>query len=209
MHSAIIYNTFTFTFIRCWRTLTIGTLQAKQSVLCADITSGAAAFPIPAIIDKPDALRASGTLAPAFCGQHFTYADNPGALLSTPAARRLLDSAFPVSSPASIWDGCCSPKTPAHRPSALPPSPPTSRVRRLQSHGTFAEPTPVPEVKQPALVEPGAVPPKNVEYYYLVWFNTPYHRRWHVVATQTREPASLRLGCSTCVVLSPFVVTES
>ena len=49
--------------------------------------------------------------------------------------------------------------------------------------------------------------PINVDYYDLAWFNTPYHRCWHVVAKQTCDPASHRvpcIRCSACAVLGTF-----
>ena len=82
------------------------TLQAQQSVLCPDISAGAAEFPIPAIIDDPEGLSMSGAAAPQIFGSQFKYADNPGALPATPAAREFLDQAFPVWDHASIWAGC-------------------------------------------------------------------------------------------------------
>ena len=47
-----------------------------------------------------------------------------------------------------------------------------ARDRRLRSLGTFAEPAPELEAKEPAPAEPRAVSPKIFDYYYLVWFNT-------------------------------------
>ena len=76
------------------------------------------------------------------------------------------------------------------------------RVRKLRSLGTFAEPVPEPEAREPALAELGAVSPEKVDSYHRAWFNTPYHRRWHVVAMQTREPALRSVPCSTCAVLA-------
>ena len=63
--------------------------------------------------------------------------------------------------------------------------------------------------QKPAPAEPGAVSPENFDYYYPTWFNTPYNRRWHVFATQTRESESRRVPCSTCAVLVHFAVFES
>ena len=74
-----------------------------------------------------------------------------------------------------------------------------SRVRRLRNLATFAEPAAEPEAKEPAPAEPGAVTPQNVYYDNLAFFNTPYYRRWHVVATQPREPAPRSVPCSTYV----------
>ena len=56
--------------------------------------------------------------------------------------------------------------------------------------------------KYPAPAEPGAVSPKDVDHYYLAWFNPLYRNRLHVVATQTREPASRSMPCTTCAVLA-------
>ena len=50
------------------------------------------------------------------------------------------------------------------------------RVRRLRSLGTFAEPAPDPEAKEPAPAEPWAVSPKIADYCYLARFNTLHHR---------------------------------
>ena len=61
-----------------------------------------------------------------------------------------------------------------------------------------------PEAKGPAPAEPGAESPKNGNDYYLAWFNTLYHRRWHIVATQTREPASRSVPCTKCAVIGIF-----
>ena len=72
--------------------------------------------------------------------------------------------------------GCASSERSGHRVD-------NSRVRRLQSLGTLADPAPEPPAKEPAPAEPRAVSPKMVNYYYLEWLNTPYHRRSHVVAT--------------------------
>ena len=85
----------------------------------------------------------------------------------------------------------------------------SARVRRLRSPGTFAEPAPEPEAKEPVPAEHGAVSPENVDYYHLTWFNTPHNRRWHVFAVQTRESESRSMPCSPCAVLGTFAVLES
>ena len=68
---------------------------------------------------------------------------------------------------------------------------------------------PDPKVEEPAPAEPRAVPPKIANYYYLACFNTLHHRRWHVVATQTREPASRSVSYTTCAVLGSFAALEA
>ena len=78
---------------------------------------------------------------------------------------------------------------------------PCVRVRRLRSLDTFSEPAPEPEAKEPAPAEPAVVSPKNSDYYYVPWFNTPYHRRLRVVATQPRERSvnQHRVACPAAV----------
>ena len=55
----------------------------------------------------------------------------------------------------------------------------------------------------------GGVSPKSLDYYYVALFNTPYHRRWRVFATHTREKALRSVPCTTCAILDTFVVLAS
>ena len=52
-------------------------------------------------------------------------------------------------------------------------------------------------------------PQNSVDYYYLAWFNTPHHYRWHAVATHTREPASRSVPRSTCALADTFAILTS
>ena len=40
-------------------------------------------------------------------------------------------------------------------------------------------------------------------------FPHPHNRRWHIFATQTREPESGSVPCSTCAVLGIFPILQS
>ena len=87
-------------------------------MFCDDISAGASAYPIPAIIDNPHGMLMSSDAAPPI--NVFTYKDDPGSLRVTPAAREFLTRAYPASKPASIWAGCKWTDLPeAIQPSAL------------------------------------------------------------------------------------------
>lgn len=71
-----------------------------------DISGGMETGPIPAIIDDYAALRVWGTSPPPIYPEGFRYHNRPAKLCTTPAARQLLDEAYPASGPANMWAGC-------------------------------------------------------------------------------------------------------
>lgn len=81
-------------------------VQGQQYVYCADVSAGVEAFPIPAVIDDPAALRASGVGPPPLFPDGFTYTTDPAALPMTPAARAFLDTVYPAAKAADMWAGC-------------------------------------------------------------------------------------------------------
>jgi len=81
-------------------------MQGQQYVYCGDVTAGAEDFPIPAIIDDPHGLRASGLGAPPLFPTGFSYAASAAELPMTPAARRFLDHVYPPRDAVDLWAGC-------------------------------------------------------------------------------------------------------
>ena len=84
----------------------IPVLQEQQNVHCRDISAGAEAFPIPAIVDDAQRLHASGSHPPSVFPADFVYSPAGPDPVATPAARRLLDMAYPPAQAANIWRGC-------------------------------------------------------------------------------------------------------
>ena len=81
-------------------------LQGQRRAFCHDISAGAEAFPIPAIIDDPVGLRRSGIAPPPIFPDGFVYTTSASTLKATPAAHRFLDRVYPPSRSAAMWAGC-------------------------------------------------------------------------------------------------------
>ena len=90
-------------------------MQETPYVFCADISAGVEPRPIPAVVDDPRGLLASGRAPPQLLPEGYRYHNQPAAMPTTPAARRFLDAVHPAQgdaaaggSPASgaMWAGC-------------------------------------------------------------------------------------------------------